>query len=59
VRYKDAKGTAWDVRFLDFTSPATSELLPRSVEVWRGTERMLRFTVLTGDTRAKIADTIF
>ncbi|PTL79053.1 hypothetical protein [Vitiosangium sp. GDMCC 1.1324] len=58
LRYKDAKGTAWDVRFLDYTSPATGEMLPRSIEVWRGDERVMRFTVLTGDTRAKIADTL-
>jgi hypothetical protein len=59
VRYKDAKGTPWDVRFLDYTSPATGELLPRTLEVWRGGDRVLRFTVLTGDTRAKLADTLF
>ena len=59
VRYKDGKGTQWDVRFIDYTSPATSELLPRTMEVWRGTERVMRFTVLTGDTRAKLADTLF
>jgi hypothetical protein len=59
VRYKDGKGTAWDVRFLDYTSPATGELIPRTVEVWRGGERVLRYTVLAGDTRAKIADTLF
>jgi hypothetical protein len=59
LRYKDGKGTAWDVRFLDYTSPATSEMMPRTLEVWRGTDRVLRFTVLTGDTRAKIADTLF
>ncbi|HYO57737.1 hypothetical protein [Archangium sp.] len=59
MKYKDGKGTAWDVRFLDYTSPATGEMLPRTIEVWRGGERVMRFTVLTGDTRAKIADTLF
>ncbi len=59
MKYKDGKGTAWDVRFLDYTSPATSEMLPRTIEVWRGEDRVLRFTVLTGDTRAKLADTLF
>ncbi|MFE8595974.1 hypothetical protein [Archangium violaceum] len=59
VKYKDAKGTAWDVRFLDYTSPVTGEMLPRSIEVWRGEDRVMRFTVLTGDTRAKLADTLF
>jgi hypothetical protein len=59
VRYKDAKGTVWDVRFLDYTSPATGQMLPRSIEVWRGEERVMRFTSLSGDTRAKLADTLF
>ncbi|WNG49942.1 hypothetical protein F0U60_41840 [Archangium minus] len=59
LRYKDAKGTAWDVRLLDYSSPATGGALPRTIEVWRGEDRVLRFTVLTGDTRAKIADTLF
>jgi hypothetical protein len=59
LRYKDGKGTAWDVRFMDYTSPATGEMLPRTLEVWRGGERVMRFTALTGDTRAKLADTLF
>jgi hypothetical protein len=59
LKYKDGKGTAWDVRFVDYTSPATGEALPRTLEVWRGGERVMRFTVLTGDPRAKIADTLF
>jgi hypothetical protein len=59
LRYKDGKGTAWDVRFMDYTSPATGEMMPRTLEVWRGGERVLRFTALTGDTRAKLADTLF
>jgi hypothetical protein len=58
VRYKD-KGTAWDVRFLDYTSPATGEWLPRSIEVWREGQRVARFTSLQGDTRAKLADALF
>lgn len=59
LRYKDAKGTAWDVRLLDYTSSATGEMLPRTIEVWIGTDRVMRFTALTGDTRAKLADTLF
>ncbi|WP_306819206.1 hypothetical protein [Archangium lipolyticum] len=59
VRYKDGKGTAWDVRFLDYNSPATGDAVPRTLEVWRGGERVMRYTVLSGDTRAKLADTLF
>ncbi|ATB36682.1 hypothetical protein CYFUS_002097 [Cystobacter fuscus] len=57
--HKDAKGTQWDVRFQDYSSAATGEMLPRAIEVWRGGERLLRFTALAGDTRAKLADTLF
>ena len=59
VLHKDAKGTSWDVRFQDYASSATGEMLPRSIEVWRGGERLMRFTSLSGDTRAKLADTLF
>lgn len=59
IQHKDARGTAWDVRFQDYSSSATGEMLPRSIEVWRGNERLLRFTGLTGDTRTKLADTLF
>lgn len=59
LRWKDKGGTAWDVRFLDFASPIAGEGLPRTIEVWRGTERALRFTALQSDPRARIADTLF
>ena len=29
------------MRFLDYTSPATGEWMPRTIEVWRGNERAL------------------
>ena len=59
MRYTDKAGTAWDVRFIDYTSPTTGEWVPRTIEVWRGAERVLRFTALKGDSRAPIADTLF
>lgn len=59
MRYTDRAGTAWDVRFLDYTSPTTGEWIPRTIEVWRGTERALRFTALTGDSRTALPDTLF
>ena len=58
VRYTD-KGGAWDVRFLDYTSPATGEAMPRTLEVWRDGQRLVRFTALQGDTRAKLDDKLF
>ncbi len=59
LRYTDASGTAWDVRFLDYNSPATGELMPRTIEVWRGGQRNLRFTALKGDSRASLPDSLF
>jgi hypothetical protein len=58
VRWKDKAG-AWDVRFIDYASPATGEWLPRSIEVWREGQRVLRFTATRADTRAPIADKLF
>ncbi|MFP2931758.1 hypothetical protein ACLESO_42575 [Pyxidicoccus sp. 3LG] len=59
LRYTDNAKNAWDVRFLDYTSPATGEWMPRTIEVWRGGQRALRFTALKGDNRATVPDKLF
>ncbi|QSQ19762.1 hypothetical protein JY651_31320 [Pyxidicoccus parkwayensis] len=59
LRYTDSANNAWDIRFLDYTSPATGEWMPRTIEVWRGGQRALRFTALKGDNRATLADKLF
>jgi hypothetical protein len=59
LRWKDRAGTAWDMRFHDFASPVTGEGVPRTIEVWRGTERVLRFTALQSDPKARLPDTLF
>jgi hypothetical protein len=59
VRWTDKAGTAWDVRFIDYASAATGELMPRGIEVWRGGERAVRFTAIKSDTRASIPDKLF
>lgn len=56
VRWKEKSGTAWDVRFIDYTSPATGEWMPRSIEVWREGVRVLRFTAIKAEPRAAIPD---
>jgi hypothetical protein len=53
VRVPDPQG-AWDVRFIDYTSQATGEWLPRVVEVYRGGELQLRLTVLSADGKAAL-----
>ncbi|MBU8894348.1 hypothetical protein DRW03_31600 [Corallococcus sp. H22C18031201] len=59
VRYRDAAGNAWDVRFVDYTSPATGDWMPRTIEVWKGNQRALRFTALKGESRAAVPDKLF
>jgi len=51
-------GTRWDVRFVDYNSPA-GDWFPRAVEVSRDGERQVRFTTLSADPRASIPDRLF
>lgn len=51
-------GTRWDVRFVDYNSPA-GDWFPRAVEVSRDGERQVRFTTLSGDPRANVPDRLF
>lgn len=48
VKLTDAAGQ-WDVRFIDYTSQATGDWLPRLIEVYRGDQLNLRVTVLRAD----------
>lgn len=59
VRYNDTAGTAWDVRFVDYTAPATGDWMPRTVEVWRAGQRVVRFTALKADNRSAVSDKLF
>lgn len=59
LRFTDAGAVAWDLRLVDFTSPATGEWFPRSVELYKNGALQLRLTGLRADTRSKLADTLF
>ncbi|HVE81892.1 MAG TPA: hypothetical protein VND93_03560, partial [Myxococcales bacterium] len=59
LRWSDAQGTGWDVRFYDYTSPATGEWFPRLLEVHRAGELVLRFTSLKADTKSPLPDKLF
>lgn len=59
LRYTDAGGSAWDVRMTGYDSSASAEGMPRTLEVWRSGQRLLRFTALQADTRSPVADTLF
>lgn len=51
-------GTRWDVRFVDYNSPA-GDWFPRAVEVSRDGERQVRFTTLAADPRANVPERLF
>jgi hypothetical protein len=51
-------GARWDVRFVDYNSPA-GDWFPRVVEVARNGERQARFTTLSGDPHATLPDRLF
>jgi hypothetical protein len=59
VRFSDERGTLWDVRFVDYASPATGTWFPRQVEVSRGNEVQARFTTVRGDSHATVPEKLF
>lgn len=59
IQFKGGDGLLWDVRFFDFTSPATGEWFPRSIEVVRDGKLAMRFTALSADSRSKLDDKLF
>jgi hypothetical protein len=59
MRFTDESGAVWEVRFIDFASPATGTWFPRQVEVLRANELQLRFTTLRGDTHATVPEKLF
>jgi hypothetical protein len=58
ARIPDPSGE-WDVRFLDYSSPATGDAFPRVLELRRGPQLLLRFTALKGDRHARVDDRLF
>lgn len=59
VRFTDERGAVWEVRFVDFASPATGTWFPRQLEVSRGSELQVRFTTVRGDNRANVPEKLF
>jgi hypothetical protein len=59
IRFTDERGAVWDVRFIDFSSPATGSWFPRLVEVWSGGVLQARFTATKGDNHASLPDKLF
>jgi len=59
LRFVDAQGAAWDLRLLDYGSPATGEWFPRTVELYKAGELQVRFTALKADARGSLSDKLF
>ncbi len=54
VRFTDDAGALWDVKLLDYESPATADWFPRVLEVEKDGVPQLRFTVLAGDGKPNL-----
>lgn len=59
MKFTDASGAAWDVRFSDYSSQATGELWPRVLEVYKGNEPQLRVMVLDANPKADLSTVKF
>ncbi|MFZ5470253.1 MAG: hypothetical protein ACOZIN_12530 [Myxococcota bacterium] len=59
IRLTDETGVAWDVRLLDYSSPATGEWFPRVIEIFKNGAPALRFTGLDGNVKGKLDDALF
>ncbi|MBI3181754.1 MAG: hypothetical protein HYZ28_06390 [Myxococcales bacterium] len=59
VRLSDEQGASWEVRFVDYSSPASGEWFPRTLEVHRGGELLVKFTAHRADARAKLDEKLF
>jgi hypothetical protein len=59
IHWTDERGVVWDVRFIDFSSPATGSWFPRLVEVSSGGVLQARFTATKGDNRASLSEKLF
>ena len=52
-------GAPYDVRFVDWGSAVGADRVPRVVEVWQGTELLVRFVTEKTTANPKLADTLF
>ncbi len=52
-------GATYDLRFLDWNSAVGADRLPRVIEVWSGTELLLRFSTEKTTANPRLADSLF
>jgi hypothetical protein len=59
VRFTDEKGAQWDVKLIDYASPATADWFPRIIEVSKDGVAQLKFTVLAADGKPNLESVKF
>jgi hypothetical protein len=52
-------GATFDLRFLDWGSAVGADRVPRAIEVWQGTELLLRFITEKTMANPRLADSLF
>ena len=59
IRYKDAQGAQWDVRFYGYGSAAAEDAFPRTLEVAKDGKNLMRLTVADGVTSGSLEEKLF
>ena len=59
VRYKDAQGAQWDVRFYGYGSVAAEDSFPRTLEVSKEGKNLMRLTVADGVISGNLDESLF
>jgi hypothetical protein len=52
-------GASYDLRFLDWASAVGADRLPRAIEVWQGSELLVRFNTEKTTANPRLADSLF
>jgi hypothetical protein len=52
-------GATYDLRFLDWASAVGADRVPRAIEVWQGTELLVRFNTEKATANPRLAETLF
>ena len=52
-------GASYDLRFLDWASAVGADRIPRAIEVWQGTELLVRFNTEKAAANPRLPDSLF
>jgi hypothetical protein len=53
------RGVTYDLRLLDWASAVGADRIPRSIEVWQGSELLVRFNTEKATANPRLADALF